>query len=194
MIEYVKCRAALGANFHRVDWASLPNLPAPPDACKRRMSLLNSSSEFRKAVMRLSNVLSERYMKCLQKFQDQSSHAGGKMMFRKYAMAEGCNRDTLDGSKHTTEFVFDEQWDNFDDDNVKAALDDALLLKKKAKLEAFKEVEHLDDKCTDVDIDSEELVNNIHFVYLIPTLDNGFTFNCYPSLHLFAVQVIHPKI
>ncbi|KAK1265574.1 hypothetical protein QJS04_geneDACA010700 [Acorus gramineus] len=38
VIQYAKYRAVLGAKFHRVDWASLADLPAPPDTCRRRMA------------------------------------------------------------------------------------------------------------------------------------------------------------
>ncbi|VFQ59197.1 unnamed protein product [Cuscuta campestris] len=152
VIEYVKCRAALGASFHRVDWSSLPNLPAPPDACKRRMALLKSYPEFRKALMRLSNVLCERYVNYLKKFQHQSLNQTGStmMILHTNSFAEECNKHIMDRSNHTTVSLFDEQWDNFDDDSVKAALDDALQLKKKAKLVASKEAEPLDDKCAKV--------------------------------------------
>ncbi|MCD7452654.1 hypothetical protein HAX54_017714 [Datura stramonium] len=72
VIEYARHRAALGAKFNRVDWGKLQNLPAPPDACRRRMSSLRISREFRKAVMRLCNVLSQRYVDYLEKSKDKT--------------------------------------------------------------------------------------------------------------------------
>ncbi|CAH9114788.1 unnamed protein product [Cuscuta epithymum] len=155
VIAYVKCRAALGAKIHRVDWSSLKNLPAPPDACKRRMALLNSNSEFRKALMKLSNVLHARYVKYLQIFQDLSLNQSGSTLVS--PESEEHNRDSMGRLNPTTGSFFDEGWDNFDDDNVKVALEDALQLKKKAKLEASKDVELLDDKCADMNICPEEL-------------------------------------
>ncbi|KAI3737738.1 hypothetical protein L2E82_27750 [Cichorium intybus] len=58
VIEYVRHRASVGAKFHRAEWTSLQNLPAPPETCRRRMSTLNRNNQFRKAIMRLCNMLS----------------------------------------------------------------------------------------------------------------------------------------
>ncbi|XP_057786718.1 uncharacterized protein LOC131004125 isoform X2 [Salvia miltiorrhiza] len=125
VIEYARHRAARGANFHRADWVSILNLPAPAHACKRRMALLNSFIPFREAVMKLCTILSEQYAKYLEKFQDKMLiHADSEEMIRGPASEEA---DML------------EKWANFDEDIVKVALDDVLICKRLAKLNAARE-------------------------------------------------------
>ncbi|KAH6827918.1 hypothetical protein C2S53_014880 [Perilla frutescens var. hirtella] len=136
VIEYAGFRAARGANFHRADWVSMSNLPASPDACKRRMASLNRSIPFRKAVLKLSTLLSEQYAKYLEKFQDNtSSHASGEMI-RSPASGEALP-DMLG------------RWANFDDNFIKVALDDVLRCKRMAKMDApqdtFSEQENSED-------------------------------------------------
>ncbi|KAI3455614.1 hypothetical protein Pfo_012277 [Paulownia fortunei] len=128
VIEYARHRAALGAKFHRVDWASISNLPAPPDTCKRRMALLNSYIPFRKAVMKLCNLLAERYAKYLEKFQDKMfNHGDSEMMVRDPAFG----KDSLYSSAPMSG-----SWANFDENIIKVALDDVLRYKRTTKLEA----------------------------------------------------------
>ncbi|KAI5412797.1 hypothetical protein KIW84_057428 [Lathyrus oleraceus] len=74
VIQYVRHRAVLGANYHRIDWTSLTDLPSAPSACRRRMSLLNGNLRFREAVNKLCSMLSERYAKQLEKSQNLSSN------------------------------------------------------------------------------------------------------------------------
>lgn len=131
VIEYAKHRAALGAKFHRADWVSISNLPAPPDTCKRRMALLNSYVPFRKAVMKLCTILSEHYAKYLEKFQDKTlNHGDSGGMVRDPAFTE----DSLYSSAEMPG-----KWANFDDNIIKAALDDVLRCKRMAKMEAVRD-------------------------------------------------------
>ncbi|KAL0341843.1 UNVERIFIED_CONTAM: hypothetical protein Scaly_1846900 [Sesamum calycinum] len=129
VIEYARRRAALGAKFHRVDWASISNLPAPPGACKRRMASLNSYIPFRKAVMKLCNMLAEHYAKYLETIQERVlNHGGpGKMVTDTASEEEdiSCSPAVMSG-----------EWVNFDEIIIKEALDDVLRYKRMAKLEA----------------------------------------------------------
>lgn len=127
MIEYARYRAARGANFHRADWIAISNLPAPSEACKRRMALLNSFIPFREAVMKLCTMLSEQYVKYLDKFQDKTlSPADSGKMIRGptsgEASAEGLER-----------------WASFDDDVIKVALDDVLRCRRMAKMDSARD-------------------------------------------------------
>ncbi|XP_022853182.1 uncharacterized protein LOC111374704 isoform X2 [Olea europaea var. sylvestris] len=131
VIEYARYRAALGAKFHRVDWASISALPASPDSCRRRMAILNSYIPFRKAVMKLCNILAERYARYLEQVQGKMlNHADTEMRDQDYAVEEEnvCSSSSKFGTC----------WDNFDDNIIKRALDDVLLNKRLAKLEASK--------------------------------------------------------
>ncbi|KAL1538122.1 hypothetical protein AAHA92_26902 [Salvia divinorum] len=125
VIEYARHRAARGANFHRTDWVSIINLPAPPDACKRRMALLNSFIPFREAVMKLCTNLSEQHAKYLEKFQ-------GKLLIR------SDSKEMIRGPA-SEEADMLEKWVNFDDDIIKVALDDVLRCKRLVKLSAARE-------------------------------------------------------
>ncbi|KAK2644053.1 hypothetical protein Ddye_019248 [Dipteronia dyeriana] len=130
VIEYVRCRVAVGPKFHRVKWTLLSNLPASPNACAKRMALLKENKKVREALMKLCNTLSERYVKHLEKTQSNDdcrsldNSSPGKVITR--AMPA-----------HTEDADFEENhWDDFDDINIKRALEGVLQLKQMAKLEA----------------------------------------------------------
>ncbi|KAK4343178.1 hypothetical protein RND71_038994 [Anisodus tanguticus] len=145
VIEYARHRAALGAKFNRVDWGKLPNLPAPPDACRRRMSTLRTSQQFRKSVMRLCNVLSQRYVDYLKKSKDKTLNHEG------HQATECCC------FKHTSHYLSQDPWDNFNDANIKSALDDALRCKKIGKSETLEDVQPFFDKCSDDNTDDRHV-------------------------------------
>ncbi|CAI9753733.1 unnamed protein product [Fraxinus pennsylvanica] len=133
VIEYSRYRASLGAKFHRVDWASISSLPAPPDSCRRRMAILNSYIPFRKAVMKLCNILAERYARYLEQVQGKiMNHADSDVMDQDYAFEE--ENMCFSAPK------FGPCWDNFDDNSIKLALEDVLQYKRLAKLEASKHI------------------------------------------------------
>ncbi|CAN4117294.1 unnamed protein product [Withania somnifera] len=145
VIEYARHRAALGAKFNRIDWGKLQNLPAPPDACRRRMSSLRRNLQFRKSVMRLCNVLSQRYVDYLEKSKDKTLNHEGHQAKQCYSL------------KHPLNFLSQEPWDNFDDANVKLALEDALRFKKISKSETLKDDQHFFDNCSDVNTDERQV-------------------------------------
>ncbi|XP_023643726.1 uncharacterized protein LOC17896594 isoform X2 [Capsella rubella] len=107
--QYVRHRAALGAKFHGVNWASVPDLPAPPLACKRRIQTIMKNDKVRKAVMGICNLLTERYAKHLETESGSVEH----------------RKDTC--------FV-EEKWDDFNEKSISQAFNDLLELKKMAKL------------------------------------------------------------
>lgn len=132
VIQYVRHRAVLGANYHRIDWASLSDLPAPPRSCMRRMAFLNGNLRFRKAVNRLCSMLSERYAKQLEKSQNLSSNKDDCRLFVQSQSSKGAIPDvdiqmsSLNG----------EAWDDFENKSMKTALDEILRCKMMAKLDA----------------------------------------------------------
>ncbi|KAB2085857.1 hypothetical protein ES319_A05G426300v1 [Gossypium barbadense] len=127
--QYARYRAALGAKFHRVDWTSLDGLPAPPRACARRMTNLNRSAKFRKALMQLCNVLSERYKMHIEKSQNRSSNNSDCRLLRFSSIEHGMEYGEDAGFEK-------ERWDDFDDRKIKSALVDVLHFKQIGKLEA----------------------------------------------------------
>ncbi|KAK6779378.1 hypothetical protein RDI58_021562 [Solanum bulbocastanum] len=144
VIEYARHRASLGAKFNRVDWGKLHNLPAPPDACRRRMASLRTNRQFRKSIMRLCNVLSQRYVDYLEKSKDKKLNHEGHQATQCYCL------------KNTSNFLSQDPWDNFDDANIKLALEDALRYKKISKSETLKDVQPFFDNSSDVNTDERD--------------------------------------
>ncbi|GAB4838741.1 hypothetical protein Ancab_028284 [Ancistrocladus abbreviatus] len=115
LIEYARQRAAQGAR-RGTDWSSITDLPAPPDTCMRRMAFLRRNTNFRKALMRLCNLLTERYSQHLERTHERSS---------------------TDDVEYGQESDFqEEQWDSFDDPKIKIAFDEVLMCKQIAKSDA----------------------------------------------------------
>lgn len=132
MIQYVRHRAVLGANYHRIDWASLSDLPAPPRSCMRRMAFLNGNLRFRKAVNRLCSMLSERYAKQLEKSQNLSSNKDDCRLFVQSQSSKGAIPDV----EIQMSSLNGEAWDDFENQSIKTALDEILRCKMMAKLDA----------------------------------------------------------
>ncbi|KAG5593380.1 hypothetical protein H5410_043894, partial [Solanum commersonii] len=141
VIEYARHRASLGAKFNRVDWGKLQNLPAPPDARRRRMASLRTNRQLKKFVMRQCNVLSQRYVDYLEKSKDKKLNREGHQATQCYCL------------KNTSNFLSQDPWDNFDDANIKLALEDALRYKKISILETLKDVQPFFDNSSDVNTD-----------------------------------------
>lgn len=142
VIQYVRHRVVRGAKYHRTDWSSLPDLPAPPVTCKRRMALLNRNRIFRKAVMRLCNVLGARYAKHLEKTQNKSLKKDACGMLVQSLSVEGLERNISNVDEHTQETGLEEKpWYDFDDESLKADLDEVMWYKRMGKLEASRRVE-----------------------------------------------------
>ncbi|RDX90912.1 hypothetical protein CR513_27175, partial [Mucuna pruriens] len=136
VIQYVKHRAVLGARYHRIDWSSISDLPASPSACMRRMNLLNSNLRFRKAVSRLCNMLSERYAKQLEKSQNWSLNKDDCKQFVRSQSYEGIHNNSSPDAEIQMTSLNREAWDDFENKNIKTALDEILRCKMMAKLDA----------------------------------------------------------
>ncbi|XP_019058110.1 PREDICTED: uncharacterized protein LOC104813957 [Tarenaya hassleriana] len=140
LMKYVRHRAVLGARPHGVDWASVPELPAPIAACKRRMTILKKNENFRKALMNLCNLLSERYAKHLegkQKSLPSSNHP--RVLLR--CSCEDKNGNHIGCVANCKDSGCDgERWDDFNETSVRQAFDDVLELKKMAKLVASRQI------------------------------------------------------
>ncbi|GMI86163.1 hypothetical protein like AT1G17450 [Hibiscus trionum] len=149
--QYARYRAAMGAKFHRVDWTSLAGLPASPHACARRMASLNRSVKFRKTLMKLCNMLSERYMMYLKKSQNRSSDGSDcrLLRFSSIQFSNGIEHDEYSG-------IEEEKWDDFDDRKIKSALEDVLRFKQIAKLEASPRVGSVSAEWSSVNMNSEQ--------------------------------------
>uniref|UniRef100_A0A161ZTH2 Uncharacterized protein n=1 Tax=Daucus carota subsp. sativus TaxID=79200 RepID=A0A161ZTH2_DAUCS len=157
VIEYAKKRAALGANFHRTDWKALPNKPAAPAVCRRRMALLNTCMEFRKAVLKLCNILTERYANHLEKLQNESKLNGEHgVMVCNHKSAEYSSREDSESQQQSRDINPEDQWDNFNNKDVKMALDNALRHKRTAKLDAHREIHSVPDQFSHFHMEGEQ--------------------------------------
>lgn len=131
MIEYASYRAPRGAKFHRVDWASISSLPAPINSCKRRMALLKRYIPCRKALMKLCNILAERYRQYLEKFQGKTLNCrDSEKLFWDSAFEEDSSHSSAPMSG---------KWADFDESVIREALDDVLRYKRMAKLETVQD-------------------------------------------------------
>ncbi|MED6172276.1 hypothetical protein PIB30_048638 [Stylosanthes scabra] len=136
VIQYVRHRAALGAKYHRTDWASVPDLPAPPRVCLRRMNLLNSNKRLRKSVNRLCNILSERYAEQLEMSQNLSSKKDDCRELVRSQSSKGVDNNFRPDIEPQMPSLNGEAWDDFENKTIKTALDDILRYKMMAKLDA----------------------------------------------------------
>ncbi|MED6195389.1 hypothetical protein PIB30_037403, partial [Stylosanthes scabra] len=166
VIQYVRYRAALGAKYHRMDWASVPDLPAPPRVCLRRMNLLNSNERLRKAVNRLCNILSERYAEQLEMSQNLSSKKDDCRELVRSQSSKGVDNDFRPDIELQMPSLNGEAWDDFENKTIKTALDDILRYKMMAKLDASSkkvqpQYEGLSDANADADGYSQENVDTV---------------------------------
>ncbi|XP_028763205.1 uncharacterized protein LOC114721542 isoform X2 [Neltuma alba] len=138
VIQYVKNRAVLGPHYHRTCWATLPDLPAPPRTCQKRMIFLNRNLRFRKAVMRLCNLLAKRYAKHLEETQNMSLKNDDCRQLVRCPSKEVVNNFSHSIETQATS-LNGEAWDDFENGSIKIAFDEVLRCKKIAELEASAE-------------------------------------------------------
>jgi len=159
VIQYVKHRAVLGAKYHRVDWKSISDLPTSSSACMRRMSFLNDNLRFRKAVNKLCNILSERYAKHLQKSQNMSLNSDGCKQFVRSQSCEGISNNCSPDAEIQMRSLNREAWDDFENKNIKTALEEVLRCKIIAKLDASSQKGQLQHEgCSDASVKADGYV------------------------------------
>ena len=159
VIQYVRHRAALGAKYHRIDWASVSDLPAPPRVCMRRMNLLNGNLRFRKAVNRLCNMLSERYTKQLEKSQNLSLNKGDCRQLVRSQSSKGVDNNFRPDAEMQMTSLNGEAWDDFENKSIKIALEEILRCKRMAKLDASsKKVQSQYEGWSDANADADGYV------------------------------------
>ncbi|TKY53823.1 hypothetical protein E2542_SST25366 [Spatholobus suberectus] len=156
VIQYVKHRAVLGARYHRIDWTSISDLPASPSACMRRMNLLNSNLRVRKAVNRLCNMLSERYAEQLEKSQNLSLNKHDCKQFVRSQSCEGIHNNSSPDVEIQMTSLNREAWDDFENKNIKTALDEILRCKMMAKLDAsYQKVQLQYERWSDANVNAD---------------------------------------
>ncbi|BBH09160.1 B-block binding subunit of TFIIIC [Prunus dulcis] len=159
VIQYARRCATLGAKYHhQISWASLPDLPAPPSTCKRRMSYLkNSNGKFRKSLMMLCNMLSKRYAKLLEKTKNRSLNNDECRQLLQGSTGEDYNMNFPNISGHNQgRSLQEEPWDNFDDNDVKKSLDEILHYQRMTRLDATKRYGSTYEEGSDLNTNAEE--------------------------------------
>ncbi|PKU70118.1 hypothetical protein MA16_Dca020607 [Dendrobium catenatum] len=144
VMQYAKHRAMLGARFARVEWSSLCDLPAQPDTCKRRMATLNQNSNIRRAVLRLCNLLGERYTRCLDNSRVMANQESLKVDDYEKSYEGFKLHDTVLNEKSCVNICNSNSqrycWDDFEDADIKLALEEVFKYKRLAKKEDAKSV------------------------------------------------------
>ncbi|KAL3699830.1 hypothetical protein R1sor_017852 [Riccia sorocarpa] len=146
---YAKQRASLGAGFPRVDWNTMEHLPAPPAACRRRMSMMKADIVVRKAILSLCSLVAARYVRHLEL---QGVQAGFTADLNISSAAAAADSETSDmrqmhaltdiqstnpvnaGEQSETENTGnDYSWDDMTEPFLAAALDEIIRCRKVAK-------------------------------------------------------------
>ncbi|KAK8463670.1 hypothetical protein PHAVU_011G011400 [Phaseolus vulgaris] len=169
VIQYVKHRAVLGAKS-RVYWKSISDLPTSPTACMERMTLLNGNLRFRTAVNKLCNILSERYAKHLQKYQNMSLNSDECKQFVRSQPYEGISNNSPDVEIQTRS-LNREAWDDFENKTIKTALEEILRCKIIAKLDASSQKGQMQyEGCSDASLNADgyESQENAEITSAIP--------------------------
>eukprot|EP00250_Pteridium_aquilinum_P019555 c24476_g1_i2 orf=212-5611(-) len=127
---YTRQRALLGARHNRVEWSTIPGLPAPPEICRRRVAFLKLNPTVRKAIMALCNLLGTRYAKFLCLQTNVCTSDDGMHNNLDSEMSEG------NSSAHDPSF----SWDDFKDPILSAAINDIILCKKAGRASSSKKM------------------------------------------------------
>uniref|UniRef100_A0A0E0L5X7 Uncharacterized protein n=1 Tax=Oryza punctata TaxID=4537 RepID=A0A0E0L5X7_ORYPU len=126
LMIYTRYRAAHGARSSRVDWNSLSDLPASPAACCRRMSDLRAKLYIRLAVSQFCNLLGIRYAKYLER--ERISKARGLL-----CQVSNSNNENCEDSEQFN-------WDNFEDQEIRSALNEVLEFIELEKMDQTKKI------------------------------------------------------
>lgn len=137
--SYARYRASLGARFHRVDWVAIPGLPAPPETCRRRIASFKHEPSIRKALMNLCTLLGTRYVKHLQQLEREQALDNDSVGISK-DLVKSLSEIPCVGSQNDAAYPgkLYAQWDDFEEPNIAAAVDEVMRCKSMAKLSIVK--------------------------------------------------------
>ncbi|KAJ4824978.1 hypothetical protein Tsubulata_014352 [Turnera subulata] len=141
VIQYVRHRAVLGPKVHRLDWSTIPDLPAAPRVCARRMASLNRKKSFRKALMKLCTMLSDRYAKHLVETQNVYSIDSDCIALVRCPESKGLGSKLSGDTEGFQEAVCEEdRWDDFSDKGISKAFEYVIYCKEMSKSKISKRV------------------------------------------------------
>lgn len=149
---YTTYRTIRGAKISRVDWNSISDLPAPPAACCKRMSTLRANTNIRIAVNRICNILAIRYDRYLE-----TERSKAEKLLSQIAICSCKNSEQIN-------------WDNFDDMEIRSAVDEILEFIRVGKMSQTKQISPEDGRRNDSNDVTEEIptdqvwpVSNLYF-------------------------------
>ncbi|OAE25980.1 hypothetical protein AXG93_1712s1600 [Marchantia polymorpha subsp. ruderalis] len=155
---YVKQRARLGAVYPRVDWSTMEDLPAPPSACRRRMSQYRHDVAVRKAIMSLCSLIAARYLKHIELQRTRSGDSNHPAHVSDTVKRNQGTDGQLEGDNTENEY----NWDDMSEPFLAAALDEILRCKNAARASASKRSGSSGTKKgRDPDSDAEPLVDGV---------------------------------
>ncbi|TKW14903.1 hypothetical protein SEVIR_5G197500v4 [Setaria viridis] len=123
LMIYTRYRTIRGAKISHVDWNSISDLPAPPAACCKRMSTLRAIPNIRIAVSRICNILAIRY----NRYREKEIRS----------KAIGTPNSGYENSAASDSEQFN--WDNFDDPEIRSALEEVLEFIRVGKMSQTKQ-------------------------------------------------------
>lgn len=104
-------------------------------------------------------MIGERYAKFLEKTQNRSLTKDDCRLLLRGSSGEDNDRNLPNISNHNQGTgVQEEPWDDFDDNNIKRALEEVLHYKRMAKLDASKRVGSTCQDWSDLNTNAEEYV------------------------------------
>ncbi|XP_021318584.1 uncharacterized protein LOC8072962 isoform X4 [Sorghum bicolor] len=140
LMIYTRYRTVRGAKISRVGWNSISDLPASPAACCKRMSTLRANTKIRIAVNRICNILAIRYNRYLE-------------TERRSKTEELLSQIAICSCENFEKF----NWDDFDDPEIKSALDEILEFIRVGKMGQTKQISPENERRNDSNDITEEI-------------------------------------
>ncbi|XP_071676455.1 uncharacterized protein [Lolium perenne] len=141
LMIYTRYRTTHGAKMSRVGWSSISDLPAPPTACCKRMLTLRAKANIRNAVNQICNILAIRYKMYLEKERISKVKALSNSSCKNFADSD------------SEQF----NWDNFDDPEIRNALDEILEFIRVGKMGQPKRISPENERNNDSNDMAEEI-------------------------------------
>lgn len=114
-------------------------------------------------------MISERYAKFLEKTQNRSPRNDDCRLLLRVSAGEDHNGNVPNNSNHNqVTGVQEEPWDDFDDNNIKKALEEVLHYKRISKLDASKQIGPTCEDWSDRNTNSEEyvIIESLHLRFI----------------------------
>ncbi|XVF74373.1 hypothetical protein PTKIN_Ptkin13bG0105300 [Pterospermum kingtungense] len=135
IIQYVKHTIGIGAKFNDEGRASLSELPAPPEACNRRISFLRQNRRFRESLMSFCNMLTKQQEKQQEEMKRRSMDDDDRRgLSIPCSSGAGICRSLSEGTEcNQNRGVQEEDCDSFNEEKIIFALEEVLRSRLEAR-------------------------------------------------------------